>query len=385
MLTLLKYAGMVLATCSTLWSATQELSSGQGREKKLTRAGYIALFFTIAGLLLSVISTFLADREAAQAQQTELLAEIRRTRSIILASQPLKSMRFQWTISNWGASLRQQMEHALAEEIAVHEDSQRNIGSEEGTEINRDNVLLPMLRALAFTLCDPGTEGAPLAGNTRDVDNNDDDEDSRRSSNMLLLFSLDEDRNTILSLGSLTEPVTWNHDAQPLKEEPLSVLSGAVMGSQKTTRPIDQWPVANRAPDGIKITWNVNPRTLVAATDRQNNGVTPTARLPETFKMALLFDIHDLPFHGTNLALTTAKSFWEMDENNSPGSRSKGKPQPKPSLASKLIVEVNGIEDAPYVYELKQIGETRIEDDDYGEESFQCRCLLMTFQRLPEN
>src|SRR5262249_22291105 len=147
--------------------------------------------------------------------------------------------------------------------------------------------------------------------------------DKASNESVLVLIALDEGQNVILSFGKLDPSTTWTTAKDVLSPR---VLSGGISYCQdyysrcadtKVTREINNWPaieningVPGASGSGFAVQWDLDPLTLSHAVDRQNAAVSPTARLPAVLKVALLFNIHDLPFKSSNLALPAAYSLW---------------------------------------------------------------------------
>lgn len=86
-LTIAKYAGAVLASLATIWSATNVVNREVDGRKRLTGAGWIAIGFIVGGLTTSLASIYLQDQLASSGSDERAAAEARRERRIILAGQ----------------------------------------------------------------------------------------------------------------------------------------------------------------------------------------------------------------------------------------------------------------------------------------------------------
>jgi hypothetical protein len=367
----------VLAALSTVWGTTRELSVKTDTGKTLTRPGYVAVGITVLGLLISVISNVLSDQEARKRREGEIAAEVRRTQQIILASQPLTSLDLEWSFSELRPSVRTQLTNAEARELEWHQDMQRDVGREEGQEINRSYVMWPTLLALA----------RDAAGSRRD-ESRVSPAEAAPSADVLVLIGLDDDRNTMLSFGKLDPSVQWNNKAGSLFKGVANALSGAISFCQDyytdcleadsyraASRKINSWPIMSSNQLGsARIRWSLDPDTLTNSIDRQAAAAVATARLPTTLRIAILFDIRNLPFDSGNLAKPLSRSMWTRSTKQASDQHS------ELLFASTLRLVANNIVESTYEYGLENISETEITDDDYGEEVFNARCLLLTYE-----
>jgi hypothetical protein len=75
-LVLLKYLGLCLAAGSSIWGLVNQLTvnAPDGR-KRLTRAGTVAISFTVLGLIVSLVSDDLQRRASDAAHKEQILAE----------------------------------------------------------------------------------------------------------------------------------------------------------------------------------------------------------------------------------------------------------------------------------------------------------------------
>jgi hypothetical protein len=205
--------------------------------------------------------------------------------------------------------------------------------------------------------------------------------------NFLVLIALDDSYNTILSLGTLDLSVKWNHKESTMFKGVVGALSGGIslchdhysdcMDSQAyraATRQVANWPTMDAGDDGATIRWRIDPVTFANAVDRQIANSTPMARLPSSLKIAILFEIRNLPFSSGNLARPVSESFWETDTARDP------EPLRGLPLESRLSLAANGIAEWTYSYRLTNAAEVVLVDADYGEPVFDARCLLLTYE-----
>ena len=148
MLTFLTHAGLVIAAISSIWGTTHELRVSKDGEKVLSLKGYVAIAFTVLGLLVSIAARIVSDEQAAQTRHKEIQEEIARTNQII-ASQPLLSLDMEWRFSDLPKSLSAEVRRGLEADIQHHEEAQIGmISGDHADDINRALRLFPFLRAL---------------------------------------------------------------------------------------------------------------------------------------------------------------------------------------------------------------------------------------------
>src|SRR5262249_18377308 len=133
LLTLLKYAGLVIAAASAIWGTTSEMTTVYEGRKRLTHAGYIAICFTVFGLLISVVSNILEDTQKVYDQNATLLAEVKRTNRIIMSSQPLTSLGLFWDINITNLPL-QKLVSSSHEEVMAEAGNKQGNTWDEGDE-----------------------------------------------------------------------------------------------------------------------------------------------------------------------------------------------------------------------------------------------------------
>ncbi|MET4037683.1 hypothetical protein ABMB68_009265 [Bradyrhizobium sp. RT4a] len=85
--------------------------------------------------------------------------------------------------------------------------------------------------------------------------------------------------------------------------------------------------------------WTFNPLTLANSIDRQNRATNPTARFPSRLKIAILYNIEDLPFREPDFAVAEAYSLWGNPDNG------KGTVE-KPPLSNVKLIPNNLVESA---------------------------------------
>ncbi|WP_271585823.1 hypothetical protein [Bradyrhizobium sp. CCBAU 53415] len=86
---MLKYAGLCLAAGFSIWGTVNELTDkALDGTRRLTKAGLVAISFTVLGLIISLVSEDLQRREndASHAAQVAAEAKLAPTKSLSRAS-----------------------------------------------------------------------------------------------------------------------------------------------------------------------------------------------------------------------------------------------------------------------------------------------------------
>lgn len=366
MLSFLKYAGLLLATASSVWGAISETSRLVDGRKVLTPAGRVAVGLTLLGLLVSIGSNILQDRAQERARDLALRAEIERTNRIIISGQPLTSLRLDWRIADVDPALAAKYDtydRALLDAIA---DAQGPTTGFIGGSIENAEVVHPFLLDIARSLVLP---------------NEDESEAQKASKSVLVLIGIDDDRYSVLSFGRLTSEVSWVGDSI----EPSPSLSQSVShcgpracdGGLPTmnVRSIETWPRLLRAQEAnagntYDLSWDLDPTTLTASLDKQGPTVIPTAKFPGVLKVMVLFDIEALPFRKGDFAHPAVIDLW--------GSVGDGEYDLRRKLRSGISLTANGLPESRVDYALTSIKE-RVVLGDHGDPVQGVRQLLLTF------
>jgi hypothetical protein len=289
-LTLLKYLGLCLAAGSSIWGTVNELTTKTvGGKRHVTRAGIIAISFTILGLVISLVSEDL-QRRASEASQK---AEVRRTNKIIVFGQPLTSLALHWRFSSSNADLWKIMTDGQAE-IDKNAETEQGGSPEVPYEAeDYEQALMPLLSFIARV----GDKSAD-ASKSRAAKND--------NKTIVTLASLDPSSNAILSFGSIDSNSEWYN---PKKGRPLSAGFLSRIGF-RTANSLPHATAETAASSGgashYRIDWDLDPSTFAHAINRANPDVTPTAKLPKTLKMAIFYDAGTLPFEENNFAVAAA-------------------------------------------------------------------------------
>src|SRR5262245_37697875 len=106
MLTLLKYAGLLLATVASIWGAvTQTTAKGPKGKTIISRAGWVTIGFIVVGMLIAIATNILEDIENDKLGKLREWRESERAHQIIAASQPLRTLTLRWEFGGVPTSL----------------------------------------------------------------------------------------------------------------------------------------------------------------------------------------------------------------------------------------------------------------------------------------
>jgi hypothetical protein len=361
-LIILKYLGLGLAAGSSVWATINVLTvtSPNGR-KKLTVAGVISITLTILGLVISVVSEDVQRRQAADSQAARVAAEAKRTNDIIIAGQPLTSLTLTWKFHGLDADLEQQLKDGNDSATTFIEDQQGERDDQQNGAVFRENVLYPFLVALCRRF-------------TNDPTTNDD-------ANVAVLLALDDDQNSVLPFGFLDSEKPWGGDPGEASKQPSPPSLEIGSHDQYGNGDLNNWP--NLYVDGrtATITWRLDPSTFAKSLNRQNQFIVPTAKAPGVLRIAIIFDIKELPFAAGNFALAEDQNFWNFpDYPDTQNENFRGKVALiTKDFASSVQLVPNNSSLINYNYSLSQVYETLF-TDSYGEANSGLRCLVFEYK-----
>jgi hypothetical protein len=291
-----KYLGLSLAAASSIWATVNELTVTANGRKHLTAAGRVSIMLTIIGLVISIISEDLQRRAALSAQAAQIAAEAKRTNEIIVAGQPLTSLKLNWAFQGLDADLMQRLQKGNDDAWAYIADQQGERDASQNEAVLREKVLYPFLVAL----CRRFARGIKEKG----------------YSDVVVLLALDDDQNAVLSFGLLAREKSWSLAAAGTTAKPASPLSLEIGSHGYEGNPaLANWPNLERDKTTATIEWRLDPSTLAKSFSRQNQFVALTAKLPNILRIAILFDIEVLPFKEGNFALAEDQDFWKLPDN----------------------------------------------------------------------
>jgi hypothetical protein len=363
-LVILQYFGFVLAAGSSIWGTLSEFTvKTHGGRRHLTAAGKGAVGLTILGLLVSIVSVDLQRRQAA----ADAKAEAARTNAIIIAGQPLTSLDVRWSISGITSTLAQVLAKGDADAESFIEDQQGERDYQQNQAVYRSHDLYPFLIELAREFANDSSKAV--------------------NANVVVLLALDDDEETVLPFGDLRDNSVWpknEKQASPLPRSSVEVEDHGDYGDFGNAE-LRSWPQLSHKDSRVTISWSLDPATFAKAIDRQIATVEPTAKLPDVFRIAVLFDLKGLPFAPANFALPENPNFWKYpDYQDTENENFRGKlALISNNFSSTLDLVPNSSGLIAYHYNLKRAYETLFLDS-YGEASNDLRCVVFEFQKAPE-
>jgi len=354
--------GFLAGVTSQFWKSSVEIE-GTTR-KQLTTAGWISFGISLVGLLTGVGSEIIRHKleyEAGQSSQ-------QRTNELIASTQPLTSLRLQWTFSASDPKLWKVMQDGETEIQENAESSQGGVPRTPFEFVDYKAALLPLLSYIA-RVGPPRLDDDQLEGDgSRLLDDN----------SIVVLIPLDDSQNAILSFGQIGSGVSWYQ-----RGEATAPSAGFKTSSlQKEPRPGESIPHAstNLAPTGggvstYSIDWSLDPATLANSIDRVNPNVSSTAKLPRVLMIAIFYNIRTLPFREADFATTYATNLWTG------GDYDKRNIDFKSAMTDvELSLAVNGAQVPIYRYTLKKIYEKHVVDQ-YDDE-IGTRCTMLEFEAV---
>jgi hypothetical protein len=261
---------------------------------------------------------------------------------------------------------------------------QGNTNAQQGGELYRANLLYPFLDALSRSLTDHSAKQADVekggyAAKQKDTTKARDapeQEDAKKGKDVVVLIPLDDDQNTVLSFGVLSKDIPWrageNNNPLPSKITPSVETEYNPYGNSDLA-------IGEANANNATITWHLDPTTFSKSINRQNQLIVPTAKLPSVLRIALLFDLEQMPFDKSNFAAPLDQEFWFPLEGRHP----RDAPPPPIVLSRGFSSSVHLIPTSSpvvaYDYDLHKVYETRFLDS-YGEEEPSLRCVILEYQ-----
>jgi hypothetical protein len=357
-LVVLKFLGLALAAGSSIWGTLTVLTvtTPAGR-KQLTRAGAVAIGLTLFGLSISIVSEDLQRRKAAADQVKQIAAEAARTNEIIIAGQPLASLSLRLAFSNKDPVLWDIMKEG---EEAIEENAYTSQGGVPATPfevVEYEAILSPLLTYM-------GRLGQPLESVAAPEDPSDSTDSPSPDGSVLALIALDESENTILSFGNVPGGLsTLPAGFDPLHDTGSSPYVYRVLAEGKGTDV-----------SSYHIIWVLDPVALAASVQRQNEKIESTARLPDTMRVVIFYDIGTLPFAHNNFTRSDS-SFWTSD--NEISFELLGD--------ATLTASVNGISTRHYALKHAYAVELDLYDEFDEFQDYNTGCTLLEFELQKED
>jgi hypothetical protein len=377
-LLVLKYMGLCLAAGSSIWGTVNELTekAPDGR-RRLTRAGLIAISFTVLGLIISLVSEDLQRKQGDASHSAQIAAEAKRTNEIIISGQQLTSLKIHWQFASKNTRLEQVMADGAK---AVKENSENEQGGVPEVPFDVEDyrmLLLPLISFVASPSEAFKKDGQPESdNNTMEAQSKPStNKESKKEGSTVVLMALDASANAILSFGMLGKDAEWTSEAEGENKTPAS--AGFVEAQHRrpgnSTPRVTIGPAAPAPGDGstYEIDWDLDPGTLAGVIDRRNPTIAPTAKFPKVFRIAILHDGLLLPFEKNNFGVP-AEELWKNDFR-----RTKIDFKPEDVSDMKLSMTVNGFDDMRSDYALKRVHDVDLNTDDYDVDT---KCTILEFE-----
>jgi hypothetical protein len=230
---------------------------------------------------------------------------LQHTNEIIVAGQPLTSLSLHWEFSSANVMLRREMTKGQDQINKNAEDEQGGVPEIPYDVMEYQAALLPLISYIGAFGDKPKTEG---------ISNPDDGSQG----SIAVLMPLDEAQNATLSFGAVGPKATWYEDHEGALISTGFRLSPDTSRRKGNTTPKSTVELAENADQDTShysIDWNLDPATLADAIDRRNVLVSPTARLPKRFKIAIFYKAKLLPFQQNNFGVPYA-DIWNVDESD---------------------------------------------------------------------
>ena len=365
---ILKYAGLLLAAVSSIWGIRADVTRTVNGRKQLTREGNISILLALAGFLISVVSTGVEDYQHQAEKADELKADIRKTNRIILAGQALTSLSLTWNFpgSDKATLARIDSGDRLATKEISNEQGERS--SSENAPWIRYRILFPFLQSLC-----KDTSGIGMRS-------------------FLLLLALDNTQNSVLPLGFLRDSVRFEgkkldslhgNAALPVGVETEGSITEAFGGGGNSLANHPNLLVLGS--DTVSIGWNLNAYTFMNAINRQITSITTTANLPDTIRIAMIYDFNNLPFSNTNFSLSPDYGIWtdETDDGAVTDTPDSTNINRRLLFHSSITLVPNDFQDQSITYNFLSATPQFISEREYGE-PFPCKALILVFARRPE-
>lgn len=378
LLSILKYAGLILATVSSIWGATNVVSREVNGKKKLTLAGRFSLALTIAGFLISISSTLLQDHQNKIKGEAAALKEIHKTNQIILAGQPLTSLHLQWKFDARNNFLGPLMDSCKSDWDRYHTDwVQGGTISTQANALYKEYFLYPFF-------------GSVL------------NDSVFYESDFLMLISIDNTQSSVLSFGCLNDTVRFpGYDKKiPSYKALLSKnkwhLSGGISFSSEvdegihfgeditTGRTLSRQPSLIKKNDSVLFDWNLDPFNFMRSVDKMDPNIILTANLPKKLKVLLMHNMKIVPFENNNMTYSPHYSLW--DEYGADK-----KTQNDILKHSEIWLIPNGLVDEASHYRLSRMVKKRLTeyedgDDIDGESDSETapNCWILNFEKVEE-
>lgn len=360
LLTILKYSGIIIAAISSVWGIKAEVTKEVRGRRVLTREGYISVLLTVFGFVVTIVSTIVEDYQNAIDQENAIQADIRKTNRIILSGQPLTSVKFRWDFNSVESHVLDIVRKgdSTARQDIMEEQGER--GASQNGPWFRYHKLYPFINTLV----------SDTVGKT--------------TRPFVMLISLDNNQHAVLPIGFLTDSTTMRgisidatNQSMPVGVETESSIAAGFHGFGDA---MNNHPGISARADTVTIGWDLNPYTFSNAVNKQISSINPTANLPDTLKIMLLFAFKELPFSSVNFSLSPRYSIWETDPDDSYLNES-----PANSIINNSLLKGSSIELTPndlrgqtVYYNFVNAYVKNITDRDFGE-AIPCKAVVLLY------
>jgi hypothetical protein len=282
-LTILKYFGLFGAAFSSLLAMTNVVSIERAGKKYLTRAGKILISITITGFVISVASNILQDHIVSQTAQYKATDELKRMNRIILAGQPLTSLKIKWKFNKVNKVIQNfidSCEHKIETDLTGPQEYSRNSKPTHRRSIDVTNILSN------FDVLYPFLNIIPL-NNIQSTDNLINLTNNQKVG-VVAIIPLDNGANALLPIGEID---SFSQNAGPIanRNEPYGLRYNSDVFSKLQQKETQNAPSINY--DSIvEIIWDLNPTTFFSSIDKKND-ISISASLPSLLKITILSSI----------------------------------------------------------------------------------------------
>ncbi len=358
-LTLLKYVGISLAAGSSIWGTTNELTKKtKGGRPRLTKAGVVAISFTLLGLVVSLASEDLQRRES----KVQAAANARRTNEIIISGQPLTSLSLSWQFSSASDALRQTMRKGQKASRENDESSQGGTPRVPfGIEEYQD-ALIPLVTYVA------------RLGEPPDTDNTAQSKPKAADGDAVVLIALDPSFNSILAFGLIGSGPTWyDTDKTKAKKDLPAGFPKWPADDFSTVHASFNLDRDRNGASTYGVSWDLDPGSLAAAINRVNSKLTPTAKLPPLLKVAILYDIKVLPFIQNDFAQPSANIWRSLSDEGTKATLPAGG-----FTDATIALEVNDYRESTSRYAFKKMYHLALSDQ--FDDPIDTKCAVLEFE-----
>lgn len=312
---------------------------------------------TIAGFQDSQERFNNTQAQIISSRQSLLESNLHHTSEIIMAGQPLTSLAVNWQFESANPDLWQRIKEG---EDAIEKNAADTQGGEPPVSLEAmeyQEALIPLLSRVARI----GTDQIAK----------DESHPKQEAETVIVLIALDDSENAILSFGQIHNDIGWfKNQGEPSISAGFLDSRGFQVGNSSPS--VSSKLAANqRGTSSYAVNWELDPVTLAKSLNRKNPAIPPTAKLPQTLKVAILYEVNRLPFPLNNFAVPYAINLWRNIEIT----RQKI-PLGRELRNSSFTLEVNGVRRP--TYGLKRM--YRVELIDERENDIETSCMLLEFE-----